>query len=347
MADQSKIAKYTKIAFKLKQDPTSVSNDDLEFFYSYTPEIDESRLDEINKEIESLKGKGEPVDPSLTAEGLLLSTQQILSSPDFKERTLKLAQDAQSNKTFNKISEGLNLLLAGSDVANSINQIAQSKQMASKNKRPSAPAIPQRDQYLQQALRQAQDGNYGVSQTLAPVQAEIADQYRADLQNAKTASTGQAGAFGSYAQLAANRRSRAALNLAPIANDVRMQNQQVYNDLLGKRQQETQNIFENSMASYPYDLQQYQLDQSAAAHLNQTGNENLRQSLTNLGTAVANPVAEMLAKRRYDRIRSKFDMYGQGDLAAKANRTLDENSGYRPAIGRYNNPQAWEMMHGL
>ena len=351
----SDISKYTRIAYKLRQDPTSVSDADVKFFVQFTPEIDEDSLQEIKDELDKLKEKGEPVPPELSAKALLMSTKQLLSSPDFKDRTLKIAQDAEKDKNFNKIAEGFNLLLAGTDVINSINQIAQSQQMAAENVKPASPATPQRDQYLQRALRKAEEGNFGVSQTLAPAQAEIADQYRADLQNAKTASTGQAGAFGSYAQLAANRRNRAALGLAPIANEVRMQNQAMYNDLLGKRQQETQNMFENSMATYPYDLQQYQIDQQAAANLNRVGNENLRRSLSQFGTSVADPIAEMMAKRRYDRIRNGFSAYGD-DIAKSAAATemkLDKNVGYKPSTNQfgptryYNDPYQFDMMQGL
>jgi len=330
MAKQpSDIKKYVRIALRLKSSPLDVSKDDLKFFAGYTPEIDENRIAEINTELDRLKKSGEQVPPELTAEILMSNTQQQLGTPELKDKILQVAQETEAGKNFDKIAQGLNVLLAGTDVAQSINQIAQSKNLQNKSRRPTAPGIPQRDQYLQQALRNTQEGNYGVSQALAPAQAEIGDQYRADLQNAKTASTGQAGAFGSYAQLAANRRNRAALDLVPLGNQVKQQNVQNYNQLLGMRQQETQNQYENSLATYPYDLQQYQLEQQMAGHLGAQGNINLRNSATELGGGLAKTLADMKAKRRYDAIRNLHDVTGHGDMAVKANQTLDSYSGYQ------------------
>lgn len=322
------IKKYVSIALKLKSNPESVSDEDLKFFSGYTPEIDQSRLGEINNELDRLKQTGQQVPTDLTAEALMLNTQEQLSSPELRDRILQVAQDTEAGKNFDKIAQGFNILLAGSDVAQSLNQIAQAKQLQSKSRRPAAPAIPQRDQYLQQALRQTQEGNYGVSQALAPAQAEIGDQYRADLQNAKTASTGQAGTFGSYAQVAANRRNRAALDLVPLGNQVKQQGVENYNHLLGLRQQETQNQYENSLATYPYDLQQYQLEQQMAGHLGAQGNINLRNSAAELGGGLAKTLADMKAKRRYDSIRALHSTTGHGDLAVKANQTLDDYSGH-------------------
>lgn len=333
--DKDELKRYVSIALRLKDSPESVSNDELKFFSSYTPEINQGRLGEINAELDKLKNEGKQVDPNLTAEALLLSTQQSISSPQVKDRILQVAQETEAGKNFNKLAEGLNILLAGTDVAQSLNQISQAKQIKSTSKRPTTPVIPQRDQYLQQALRNQQEGNFGVSQAIAPAQAEIADQYRADLQNAKTASTGQAGAFGSYAQSAANRRNRASLNLVPLGNEVKQQNVNNYNHLLGLRQQETQNQFNNQVATYPYDLQQYQLEQQMAGHLQGQGYQNLRNSLPNLGGGLADVYSKILAKRRYDQIRRSMDMYGHGDTAMKAQQTLDNHSGYTSPEDQY------------
>jgi len=334
MADD-KLKRYVSIALRLKDNPDSVPNEDLKFFSSYTPEINQGRIGEINTELDRLKNKGESVSPELTAEALLLSTQQSLSSPQVKDRILQVAQETEAGKNFNKLAEGLNILLAGTDITQSLNQIVQGKQIQSRSKRPTAPVIPQRDQYLQQALRNAQEGNYNVSQALAPAQAEIGDQYRTDLQNAKTASTGQAGAFGAYAQLAANRRNRASLGLVPLGNQVKQQNVENYNTLLGLRQQETQNQFNNQIATYPYDLQQYQLEQQMGGHLQAQGNQNLRNALPSFAGGLADVYSKIRAKRRYDQIRNSMDMYGHGDTALKAQQTLDDHSGYNRDLDFY------------
>ena len=86
------------------------------------------------------------------------------------------------------------------------------------------------------------------------------------------------------------------------------------------------------MASYPYDLQQYQLEQQQANHHGSTGRYNLRGAGADFGSAITKTVSDAMAKRRYDAIRNKMSMYGDkvGDIAEKGNRTLDQYSNYQP-----------------
>jgi hypothetical protein len=202
-----------------------------------------------------------------------------------------------------------NLILftrTGTDVSNSIAQIQAGNKAAKDSKRPGRPAIPQRDQLLQQALRQAQEGSFDSERALAPARAQIQDQYLNDIQNAKTASTGQAGAFGAYSQLAADRRNRASLDLAPMGDEIKARQQQRYDNLLGMRMDETQNMFQNQVQLYPHDLQQYNLDQQAAASLGSTGRENLRNSLYGLGSQIPQMAGRLGAERRLRNLKNQL-----------------------------------------
>lgn len=307
----NEIEKYFRIIKKIRSG-IQPSDDELMFYYSYTPQINQEK---INEYVEAQrKASKDPqnftVDPDLTADAVIEVGRMLQSDPVYKEQTLRIAQETEAGKRSDKLAEGINFVLAGTDIANSVNQIRQAKQSLKRSKRPSRPAIPQRDIYLEQALRQGEENIMDAARATAPVQQQIQDQYLEDVQNAKIASTGQAGAYGAYRQLAANRRNRAAMNLAPIQDEIRRGQQQRYDNLLGMRMDETQQQFRNQAYLYPYDLEQYNADQKAAASLGSTGRLNLRDSLYNIGGQAANYVGRNSIQRKYDKLRNQALVQG-------------------------------------
>jgi hypothetical protein len=330
-----KLKRFFATADKIRKG-LEVSDDDLGFYLSFAPEIDETKIQDYLK-----------ADKNATREqaeaAVIEAGRSLQSSPVYKEQMVKLATDRKGAAVSEKISTGINLILAGTDIANSINQIRASNQGSSRAKKPGRPAIPQRDQYLQQALRSAEEGTFDAARALAPAQAQITDQYQQDIADAKTASTGQAGAYGAYRQLAANRRNRAALNLAPIADDIRAREQARYDNLLGMRQAETQRMFDNSAQSYGQDLDQYNTEQQAAASLGSMGRQNLRGSLYNLGNQIGPAVGNYYSRRKYSRLRNQASAAGlDADLAEKVNRTLD---GYVGNMTMDNTPEYWNQIY--
>jgi len=316
-----------------------ISNEDFRFFAEFTPDPnDKKRLSELNDQIVKLSKEDKTIPPNLTAETALLAGQQALQNPSYREQALQLAQESEAKANSDKIAQGLNVLLGATDIAQSVAQINQSKQGLSKSRRPGRPAIPQRDLYLQQALRAASEGTYDTASALAPAEAQIQDQYLSDLQNAKTASTGQAGAFGSYAQVAANRRRRAGMELIPLANDIRREQTANYNNLLGQRLNETQNIFENQASFYPQDLNQYQNEQAAYGQIGSVGRQNLNNSLYNLAGRIAPVAGQYQARNKYKRFFDQLDNVHPG-ISGKI----------EPAINYLDNklsPQEEEMYTG-
>lgn len=314
----------------------SVSNSDLRFFYEYAPDVDQKAIDKFLSTDE-----GKKLDSVTVNEGLRNAVLKMQSDPAYKEQIVDMAQKTEKGKFSEKLSQGLDLILAGTDIASSIKQISESKAALAKSKKPSRPAIPARDQYLQQALRGAQDVSQGVQTALAPVQAQIQDQYLADLAAAKTASTGQAGAYGSYAQLAANRRNRAAMDLAAVGDDIRARNQGRLDTLIGKQMDETQQMFQNQASLYPYDLQQYGLEQQAAGDLGATGRQNLRNSLYNMSAQLAPTVADFYTQRKYRDLKNTASQAMGDELTDKyvipAQEMLDKEfiGNYRPQTNYY------------
>jgi hypothetical protein len=297
-----------------------VSSDDLSFFMGYTADVDEEKLKKVTE-------GGEFTSREDFLGALRQVSTQLQTSPEYKDKILQAAADNQGTKVAEKLSTGLNLLMGASDIAQSVNQINASKEALAKSKRPSRPRVPQRDQYLQQALRSAQEGTFDAQRAMAPVQSQIQDQYQTDISNAQTASAGQSGAFGAYAQLAANRRNKAAMNLAPIADDVRAREQQRYDNLLGLRMNETQNMFDNQASLYPYDLQQYQNEQEAAASLGATGRSNLRNSMFGVASQIPGAVGNQVSRNRYRNLYNQMSAYGD-DVANSAVRAKEKLYGY-------------------
>jgi hypothetical protein len=330
------LKRYFLIANKLRSGQ-QVDNKDIEFFLSYTSEIDEAKMQKL------VEG-GEFASFEDAQSAIVEAGRAIQLSPEYKSQTLQIAKEAETGRVSEKIATGINLILAGSDVANSIKQIQASKSAARKSRRPGRPAIPQRDLYLQQALRSAQEGTMDTERAIAPVRAEIQDQYLNDIQAAKTASAGQAGAYGAYRQLAANRRNRAALELAPIQDSIRSREQQRYDNLLGMRQAETQQMFNNAAALYASDLDQYNNEQNAAAQLGATGRLNLRGSLYNLGSQVASHAGNAYTQRRYRNLENQSIASGidpKYAVIAEENLRNMYNTNYRPYYG----PQQYEQAY--
>lgn len=298
------------------QPPT---DDDLQFFVSYSPQIDESKLQKI--------AEGGQFTSTEDARNAIVEVGRLLqSSPEYREKILGLAEQAEGKELSQKLSDGINMILGVTDIAASANQINAAERAERRSRRPVRPAVPGRDQLLAQALRAAQEDVMDPARAIAPAQAQIEDQYQADVAGARTASTGQAGAYGAYMQAAANRRNRAALDLVPMQDQVKRANQQRFDNLLGMRMDETQQMYRNQAALYPYELAQYGREQEAIANLGMVGRSNLRNSLYNLGSAAADAIPRTLTARRYDQLRNRALATGLNpDIVAAADRNLRSN----------------------
>lgn len=328
----NELKKYFQIVAQIRAGQ-QVGGEDLEFFLSYTPEIDEAK---IKKLVEG----GDFASAADAQAAVIEAGRKLQSTPEYKTQLLNLAQSTEEGRISSKVANAANLILGATDIAVSLNQIRQGNKAARESKRPSRPAIPQRDVMLEQALRQSQENTLDSERAIAPVRQEIQDNYLSDIQGAKTASTGQAGAYGAYRQLASMNRNKAAMELAPIQDSIRAREQSRTDQLLGMRANETQQMFQNQASLYPYDLQQYNYDQRAAASLGSTGRANFRDSLYNMGNQAAGFIGQNAAQRKYDRLRNQA-------LAAGLN--PDQVIGAEQKLRGYINPnesQYYEQLYG-
>lgn len=343
MAEKIDPNRYFSIVEKINAG-LDISDEEYIFFVSAQPEIDEDLINRYVEEKRRLKDDPENFipDPELLKNGALEAIKQIQASPIHREKLAKLFETRAGEKVSSKLADGINMVLGGVDIGISNRQIQASNEMARKSRRPSRPTVPGRDVLLQNALRQAEQGTFDASRAMAPVEAQIQDQYLSDIQGAKTASTGQAGAYGAYRQLASNNRNRAALNLAPIQDEVRRGQQARYDNLLGMRMDETQNMYRNQAYLYPYDLQQYNADQQAVAALGSSGRNSLRNSLYNMGQTAADAYGRA-ATNRYASLRNKASAAGMNpDLREEVRSKLD---GFFETMTGDDTPQYWEQAY--
>jgi len=214
--------------------------------------------------------------------------QYLYANPDYiKYLSEEKAKKEGGKKTATNAVTAIDLLKNLGFTAASLSQIHQASKEAGKLSKPGMPNVPGRDPFLQQALYKAQRGAVDPSQTLAPARQEIQDAYKNNLSQAAQASGGQAGAYQSFAQAANTARMRAGLGLAPIAQQTQLQNQQVYNDLLGQRLGETQNMFQNRQGQYNTNLDQYNLESQYAGAAGASSRQNLYKSLGGVADTVS------------------------------------------------------------
>jgi hypothetical protein len=335
MADKPKIdekdKRYFEIANRLRNGDDTVSYEDMKFFYSHSPVIDDTK---VQKLVEG--GVFASADDARNA--VLEASKAIRISPQYKDQTLKIAQEAERGRVSNTLSQGIGLVLAGSDIAQSVAQIVQSRSDLSRSRKPSRPAVPARDQALSEALRRSQEGTSDAGRATEAAKAEIRDQYNQDITNARIASTGQAGAFGSYAQLAADRRNKSSAQLAPIQDQIRREEQGRQDNLIQTRMGETQRQFENQASLYPTDLYQYQIEQQAAAALGSQGRSNLRNSLYNFGSQAGPAFADYYTQRKYTDLRNRASAAGlPADVVVNSQQALENRWSPRqgPPIADY------------
>ncbi len=327
MPKDKNLEKYLRIVERLRNG-RPVSKEELKHFASYSQDINEGKLAKIKDKLATsgLKGLSDQ-----DVSDYIDEAKKALSTDTYKDQTLDLAKDAEQGRISDKVTKGLSTALAIGDIGTSIAQINQGQRLASQSQVPGRPPVPGRDPALAQALNQAQQGSMDASKAIAPAQLQILDQYLSDINNAKSVSGGQAGVYGALGQEAANRRNRSSLDLVPLADQIKAREQGRYNDLLGMRQNELQNNFQNSAQFYPQDLAQYNLNQQTAGHLQATGRENLRNSIANVGQSIPEVVSRLQTDSKYGRL------YNQ--IAATHGKTAADASVYadKALNDRYNN----------
>jgi len=178
----------------------------------------------------------------------------------------------------------------------SIDQIKESKRELKRIREPRPPGTISKSPQLRAALDRSFRDLASPIGDLAPVYLNNLDNFRQDIAIAKTASSGQAGAFGSLAQSAVNRRRRANIEAIPAINQIRRQQQESQNRLLGVDLAERNLIQNQSFKNFQSNLGQFNRRQTAAGQLGAVGRQNLLQSIQNLGQSLPGTLAPIVTE---------------------------------------------------
>lgn len=188
---------------------------------------------------------------------------------------IKNAVEAKDQADFEKRIQSTYGALKGAvdltQLVNSYNQIKTAQQAARSTPPVSFPTPPGQNTQLSEELYSAQRRANDIGYAINPAVQQLNQSYTQALNQAQAASGGQSANYQALANLANQQRMQAALGLVPAAQDARMQNQAMVNQLLGQRLQEQQSMFDNQMASIPYQYDRWQRTQDAIGALGSQG----------------------------------------------------------------------------
>jgi hypothetical protein len=310
-----KIQRYLRIIRLIRSGQAQkLSKDDYTFFSKFSFDVDQDAIEKLQNTAEFKDMSPEQISKA-KEDAFLLAVQ----NPEYREKILTSAEGIENQELTDKITTAINIGLAGADITTSIGQIQAGKRAQDSIARPQAPAPLTADPRLESALSDAsRGGELNAARAMSPAQLQILDQYLSDLNTAQTVSGGQAGVYGSLAQVASTRRGRRSAELAPIYDQINREGVQRYDQLLAQKLQENQNIQQSQAQAYPYELQQYGYDQRMAAELGAAGRTNLRSSLGAAGSFAAPVIAKMRTRKRFRDIYNQGLPYGEDNAKTMA-----------------------------
>lgn len=202
----------------------------------------------------------------------LSALQSLISvSPD----TIQAAQQSRDQQEFAQRMQQMYGAAQGlvdlTQLINSFGQIRTADRAAQTAVMPTPPPAPPPSTQLSEELYSAQRRAGDIGYAINPATQQLNQAYTQALGQAQAASGGQASNYQALANLANQQRMQAALQLVPMAQQARMENQQLTNQLLGQRLQEQQRGFENQMAAYPYQFDVFTRRQDAIGALGSQG----------------------------------------------------------------------------
>lgn len=226
-------------------------------------------------------------DATIPQADKLMRVQQFLSQSEGQKAYLEQqGKTREAAELSQKMAKTIDLLKSIGMTATAIDQIRTASQAGRGLTQPGIPAAPGPSPELSQRLYEAQRGVVNPEAVLNPARQEIQDAYQSALNEAQIASGGQAGSYQAMANLANLQRMRAALGLAPIAQDIKLQNQQLLNDLTRQRVMEQQQAYQNQLAGTEMAMDQYNRNVEAVGNLGAAGRYNLTDAINRLGDSV-------------------------------------------------------------
>jgi hypothetical protein len=229
---------------------------------------------------------------------------RIQSDPEFAS----MVYDKKNRQKFTTaLGLANDIITTGAEISDAKEQIRQSEKAIDELQKPTTPSALTKNPKLKAAMRRAELdlAGEGDAAFLSPYERAAQDQYAKDIAVAKTASTGQAGAFGSMAQTAAQRRRQGSRELVPLLQQKRQQDFANMQGLIGQDIQEDQFINRSNLSRYGQELGQYNLERGIAGRVGSAGRLNKALGRRTMG----NRITDLLGDPMYDALPMKAKTY--------------------------------------
>jgi hypothetical protein len=204
-----------------------------------------------------------------------MPAEDRLAAVNYSPALIQQQITAGNMAEFDQNLQGLYGVLQGTvdlvQLANSFNQIRNAREAARNTPTPAFPTPPGPNPALSQALFDAQGMVGDIGYAVDPATQQLNLGYNQAVQQAQAATGGQAANMQALTSLANFQRMQGALGLVPVAQQARMQNQGLVNDLISARMQEQQNQFQNQMGVADLNFDLFNRRQQAIAALGSQG----------------------------------------------------------------------------
>jgi hypothetical protein len=233
----------------------------------------------ISSGIEKLKQEGKDQE----AEKLFASLEESMANLAVEQKT-QLLEAAKKDIKNNNVANVVGFIADTIDLGISGEQIRQSNKALREIKSPKGIAPFRLSETIQRAITNAQEQLRPafIDAQIAPASNQIKEGFSQDIEQAKIASGGQAGSFGAYGQVAANRRNRGAASLVPMRAQLQAEANKGLSDAARLELAESQGIASTDAARAGLDYQRYVDESTAAGELGASGRLNRRNSLRSL-----------------------------------------------------------------
>jgi hypothetical protein len=316
--NEKELARYREIIEKVLAGKR-VTDADYDEFITFMPQIDEESMSRI------IQGGADKYGKEEYEAAMQSMAVSAMADPTYKQKMLDVAEKQELGRVAGNVRGILNTALASVDMAVGAKQISDARTASRKSRRPARPAPLTADPMLASQISDAQKQRFEAERTLAPQRQAILDSYLAEMSNATTASTGQAGARGAMGQVAATRRGKREMELAPVTDAIRARQEGRLDNLTQMRLGENAAIQQSMAQYYPTDVLAYQREQEAAGRMASQGAANMRGAAANMLQQSPDMIArQSLKNRMLDRANKMRAQYGDeaGQAAMDAQQSM-------------------------
>lgn len=260
-------------------------------------------LKTAKKYLSILKGdlsKTDDKDEQATFEGKILKLEETINqyNDDLNEESLSdlngelmsqaedyfslLKSKGAKDTEKKEINTILNSIKAFSDIKTAKEQISSSEASINSLEEPSAPSRFKKSEELRGAIDRAVNKGSAVSLNArtAGLEREILDNYNRDLNSAKIASTGQAGAYGAYSQAASNRKLKGALAVQDAKLRLRDLDNKNLNYLISQDINQNKAYADSDLRVSDFNYRKYKDEAFEAGRALASGKKNLRTGVS-------------------------------------------------------------------